>query len=298
MSYLHHNRFKRTIRVIGNLKTIGRVHIGSGDYQTTYEKARRSHSAHIRIGVEGEDVPYIPGSSLKGVFRTVVESILVSVGKYTCLIEKESHCKDIENKIKNANMANNYEEINNLLKQFCFACKIFGGPGYASNIFVSDCLPIPKSVGYDTSLGIAINRLDGVAARGAIFSYEHINPNSMFDFHFKSTNLPNYLMGLVFYAIFLINKGIVLIGGKNRAGLGNVNIVINSLEIQTPEERSTISYETIEEGESKLSALHPGDTEIKLNIENPSNLTLENFSDLLINQFRGAWDWYVKNTES
>ena len=59
----------RTI-ITGELVTVTQLHIGSG------QKADKSDNPVIRVNVEGEEVPYIPGSSIKGVVRSLLESVL------------------------------------------------------------------------------------------------------------------------------------------------------------------------------------------------------------------------------
>ncbi|MEE9378974.1 MAG: CRISPR-associated RAMP protein Csx7 [Candidatus Lokiarchaeia archaeon] len=299
MNYLHHDVFTRTIRISGNIKTISRIHIGSGDVEATFEE---TDSPLIRVTIDGTNLPYIPGSSLKGVFRSTVEAILKSVNEYACLLKRKGPCFQNAKLILEASKMKKYDAIKKAVENYCFACKIFGGPGYFSNIFISDCIPSSSStISFDVSPGIAINRRSGTTMPGALFTFEHINPNSLFNFQFQVKNLPNYLIGLIFYVIFLINKGVVLIGGKKRAGLGIIEIIIDSIEILTSEGKKCINLKEINSlnlKEYQIEKITNNDFDINLDIESLLNKSAEEFSENIINKFRNVWDLYVKNKEN
>ncbi|MBD3184648.1 hypothetical protein GF312_20375 [Candidatus Poribacteria bacterium] len=91
--------------IICILKTITLIHIGSGIYEMAEDAGIDNYSGVIKGIVKENGLPIIPGSSLKGAFRSIVEAI-----SYSCLNQK---CE-----------ASDYES------KLCIACRIFGVVGF------------------------------------------------------------------------------------------------------------------------------------------------------------------------
>ncbi len=276
--------------------------MGSGNIEATFEE---SESLLIRIKMGEFDLPYIPGSSLKGIFRSTIEYILKSIGFYTCMVARNSSCSDASRAISNASRDRDVEKIKKEINTLCIACKIFGGLNYASNVSISDCVPIDvRAVNFDIAPGIAINRIDGTTMRGALFTLEHINPGSLFDFQIKIDNLPNYLIGLLFNVIYLINKKIILIGGKKRAGLGQVNLRINKIEVKKLEDIDVLDYKSLRDNPSetfKINSVSGGngvDRDVVFNIIDLKQKSPEEFSQALINNFMGVWSKFAETKKN
>ncbi len=292
----------RSVRISGILETIGRVHVGSGNAEANFEG---SESVLIRIKMGNIDLPYIPGSSLKGIFRSSIEFILKSLGIYTCMLARRSSCSEISKEISYATRDKNVEKIRHEINNLCIACKIFGGLSYSSNVTLYDCIPIDlAAVKFDTAPGIAINRIDGTTMGGGIFTVEHINPGSFFNFQIKIDNLPNYLIGLLFNVIYLINKNVILIGGKKRAGLGQVKILIDKIEVKKLEDSDVIDYKSLIDHPSetfKISSISGGngvDRDVIFNLTELKQKSREEFSQALINNFMEVWSKFVETKKN
>lgn len=302
MSYLSHDVFLRSVDVSGTIEATSRLHIGTSRDIGIFEEA---DSLLIRINHNGIDLPYIPGSSLKGIFRSTVEFLLKSIGEKVCKpYDKYSECSEIGKDILNAYKEKDITKTKliNIISRFCFACQIFGGHNYASHVFISDCLPVDtSSVAFDISPGIAINRRDGTTIQGGLFTLEHINPNSRFNFQIRVDNLPNYLLGILFKVIYLINKGIVLIGGKKRAGLGYASIIIDKIIYKIGDKTFSLDYDALDNltiSNFKLNQLNEPDTEdyeINISLDKLKDKSKEEFSDIIIKYFMEAWDHFVKD---
>ncbi len=310
-SYLSHDTLMRRFKVYGRLRTDDRIHIGTGDYgDMVFEDA---DSLQIKITKDGLEFPYIPGSSLKGVFRSSVEGILHSVNKNVCLLQRNSKCFNLRKTLGNLSRNHNKAKIIKKLRDLCFACKIFGGHGYASHVFFSESYPLSKdSVSFDISPGIAINRIDGTTMRRALFSFEHINPNSEFSFEIRIKNLPNFLFGILMQVIYLINRGVILIGGKKRAGLGKVFIILDGLTfeqfaINTSAQKNdshkiNLEFERIGEISQKgikiekLQEVGVGDVDILIPISELKGKNEEDFSNNLIKYTMEAWKRYATSS--
>ena len=139
MSYYDFPTLKSITKITGTLVNETPLRVGSGE--TLLSSA--VDIAVIRINYKGKEVPYIPGSSLKGVFRSFAESILASKGV------------PIHSPFESEKM--DEEEQN---KTVCEICGIFGGTHIASHVRIYDSYPKdPDSVSVIIKPGIAIDIL-------------------------------------------------------------------------------------------------------------------------------------------
>ncbi len=305
MSYLGHNIFLRSLKISGIIETKSRLHIGTGRDVSSFEE---TDSPLIRVNFKGFELPYIPGSSLKGIFRSTVEHLLNSVGEEVCeTYDNRSSCFMAGKKILDANRSQDYNQLINAIKGLCLACKMFGGHNYSSHILISESIPIDTaSVGFDISPNIAINRRDGTAIQGGLFTLEHINPNSRFNFQIQINNLSNYFVGLVFMVIDLLNNGIVLVGGNKRAGLGHIFITLDKIDFRFVKEGKdfSINYNLIDNSTfdnykcERLEESESLDYDIIIPLSELKGKTKEEFSRIIIKYFMEAWNKYVAAKES
>lgn len=305
MSYLGHDIFLRSLKISGTIEAKSRLHVGAGRDVSSFEE---SDSPLIRVNFKGFKLPYIPGSSLKGIFRSTVEYLLTSIGEKVCeTYDNRSRCFMAGKQILDENRSHNYNELINAIKNLCGACKIFGGHNYSSHIFISESIPIDTaSVGFDISPNIAVNRRDATAIKGGLFTLEHINPNSRFNFQIQINNLPNYLIGLVFKVIYLINNGIVLVGGNKRAGLGHIFITLDKIDFRFVKEGKdfSINYNLIDNSTldnykcERLEESESLDYDIIIPLSELKGKTKEEFSRIIIKYFMEAWNKYVAAKES
>ncbi len=304
MNFLRHDHIARYFLISGKIQTINRLHMGGSRLTELFEEADTNL---IRINDKEIEVPYIPGSSLKGIFRSTIEYILNSIGEDVCFLKRDSNCATISKKIMETseNKSSDNPELLEFIDKLCLPCKIFGSNNYYGHVSFFDSIPVdPLSIKSDISQGIAINRRDGTTMPRALFTYEHINPHSSFNFQIKIQNLPNYLIGLIFKVIELINKGIVLIGGKKRAGLGEVTIFINNItfyDIKKPEKNFEISKQQINHVSKNKIILEAIDDDrirdfsLTIDLENLKSKNENEFSNIIIKSFTKIWDDYVKN---
>jgi len=114
--------------------------------------------------------PYIPGSSLKGVLRSLFESIARARGYDTCLLNEEIMRKRGKNSP-------------------CIVCQVFGSTELASHIYVYDCIAPEEKISIDTKTGIAIDRFLGVAKTGALFEEEFVSPGVKWNMEIRIFNI-------------------------------------------------------------------------------------------------------------
>lgn len=190
----------------------------------------------IKSGVEGGADPslpdmrfvrsggqlYLPGSSLKGVFRSYAEKIARTVGARCCNPFDKTFCgKRLEKESQG--------EV--IYKQSCRICRLFGSTAAASRIKFNDAYPsngqIPQT---ETRTGVAIDRVLGSVAHGP-FDFEVVS-NGKFATSITIRNFELWQLGLLVLVLRDLDKGLLPIGfGKSR-GLGYVGAQVTALNVR------------------------------------------------------------------
>lgn len=106
------------------IRTLTPIHISSGNY--SIDEAKNIFKSFVRIN----DEIVIPGTSLKGVIRSIAEA--VSYSCYTAV--KEINEQKLPNKTYHDKGKN------------CITCDMFGSMGYRSKVQFSDCYPVNGTV--------------------------------------------------------------------------------------------------------------------------------------------------------
>ncbi len=232
-NWLGHHVHIRSVFIEGIIENFEPLRVGSGREATKlspidlpivkiYDPNRKS------------EIPLIPGSSWKGVFRSSAYRICKSHGlrnvcaglpRASCLkggefsnIEESRTLNEVEKKIK----ALIYGRVGN--KWVCLLCLIFGTPGILSHVFFEDSFTMGEfKLGYRTC--VAIDRRIGAALPRSLYTLEYVEPGAKFGFKLVATNLPNYALGLLGEVIREVQGGLVKIGGSKSRGFGRVRFV-------------------------------------------------------------------------
>ncbi|MEM1978329.1 MAG: CRISPR-associated RAMP protein Csx7 [Candidatus Caldarchaeum sp.] len=192
--------------------------------------------AVLRINIGGKNLPYIPGSSLKGVFRSHAEAIARLKDPKTCTGLSKETCVETENyvdpSVGEQDLGDYIEEklrrnepekaMEAFFKTACLMCKIFGAPSYVSKAVFFDAYPEGEPA-LGVRAGVAISRKTGAVAFGP-YQVEYIEPGARFNFTLTLRNLPNYALGLIAFVINMIRTGETRIGGFKTRGFGRVTI--------------------------------------------------------------------------
>lgn len=117
--------------------------------------------------------PCIPGSSLKGVFRSFIESIASSRG---FKVHQPWDRNVVEEEAKN--------------NDFCVVCGIFGNNELASHVRVYDMMPlIDSEPNIFIKTGIGIDREFGSVRPGHLFTEEFVAPKTQWGFRMDIYNI-------------------------------------------------------------------------------------------------------------
>jgi len=185
----------------------------------------------VRTSINGIETIYIPGSSLKGVFRSYAEKIIRTKKGETgaCNITSGDSCpektlKEKEREIKEKEDRKLYS--NEIYKYSCKVCKVFGNTRLKGRIYFADAYP-KNQVKTETRYGVAISRLTHAVAQGP-FEMEVVISGD-----FKSKiyleNFEIWQLGLLALVLKGLNSGLVRIGfGKNR-GFGEVEVKVDKV---------------------------------------------------------------------
>ncbi|MEM2185316.1 MAG: CRISPR-associated RAMP protein Csx7 [Candidatus Methanomethylicia archaeon] len=237
----------------------------------------------LTIKIDGEDVPYIPGSSLKGVFRATAEQIARTHEIYAC--ERGEGCREkYDKRLQQQLKIGDLNRILEILNEYCIICKCFGSGTFSSHIHFHDAYPI-KGFSKELKTGIAIDRRSGTVKKGALYTIEYVSPGAIFLGKITLTNIPNYIAGLLGNVIQQINLGIVKIGGMKSRGFGSTSISIKNATGFIYEDNSI----KMVKGEVTLKALDEFDEEVTLNSDKPMDYFIKSME---------AWSKYVKSRKS
>jgi CRISPR-associated protein Csm3 len=272
----------RTLRLNLSLRAEGPLRIGAG----RAAPLAPTDLPVITVKLDGEPVPYIPGSSLKGVLRSSSELLARSSGLDVCMAGDCARGRKIGNTplgdaLDEAIRRQDEDQQIRVLKEFCLVCKLFGSASYRAHIDLLDAFPIKETVKMGLKSGIAINRRSGAVRRGALFQVEYVGPGAVFKTSIIMTNLPNYAVGLLVGALDMIDAGLVGIGGFKSRGFGRVSINYEGLKGLIFQGGSVRELEGLE----RLSGLDEDDAEVELKPGDPK---------ATLAAFRARWREYAE----
>jgi CRISPR-associated RAMP protein (TIGR02581 family) len=206
----------------GTLVLLNEMHIGSGRGDGTTD-------ALVVKDING--IPYIPGSSLRGVIRSEIERIAASLGLNPCMLIKDNNCvttsRNLQDNFKEILKVKDYSEIDDFLNdssKVCPVCRLFGSTVVASKIKVTD-LPMDR-LNSNTTVrhGVAINRDTDTAQKKAKFDFETVPLGSKFTFELIGENLTDDDLALLAVGIQEMVDGNFWIGGNTARGLGKCKL--------------------------------------------------------------------------
>jgi len=256
-----HRILRREIEIHGYILAESPLRVGAGRDSPLGSTV---DLAIIRIRLNGINVPYIPGSSIKGVFRSVAMSLALEKGldacsglsRQTCMDNKKVEGKTLLEFIQEClRKGENDKAIRKFHEKSCVLCKLFGAPSFTGHVNFSDAYPIDEEgnvldVPVGVKTGIAIDRRTGAVYRGALYQVEFVQPGSKFKFSIRATNLPNYCIGLIAKVLRMLNDGWVRIGGFKTRGFGKIKF--KSLSFRVRGEIDGYSLNPIDEFDERV----------------------------------------------
>ena len=191
---------------------------------------------------------YLPGSSLKGAIRSHCERIVRTLGGekpndgnvWACLPvtggrDNLSCSKRLDEKNKAREAERKQKLTSSEIYAFsCTICQLFGNMATASHTRIKDAYPInPEDIRREERNGVAIDRIYGSAASGALFNFEVITAGE-FTTTISVKNFTTAQLALIALAIRDFDEQRVSIGFAKSRGLGQVNMKVNGVAIHYP----------------------------------------------------------------
>lgn len=167
----------------------------------------------VRTATPKGETVFIPGSSLKGVFRGFTEKVLRTVDRACDPFSMEACGRRLSAE----------EDTAKIYRESCRACKIYGHTRLRGRLSFTDAFPT-GAVKTETRYGVAISRLTNAVAVGP-FEMEVLVAGT-FSGSLVLENFEVWQLGLLALTLQALNEGMVKVGfGKNR-GLGEVHLQV------------------------------------------------------------------------
>lgn len=193
--------------------------------------------AFVRTYGYGDEVahPYLPGTSLKGVFRSHAERIARTLRPEpvpVCLpYEFDSSAGAEQSCGKRYDKETPRHEV---YRGECLACRTFGSLEFKGRVFIDDAYADdPKKLKLEVRDGVAIDRKTGGSAKGAKYDLEVLTAGT-FATTITLDNFEAWQLGLVGLVLADLEDERLRLGTGTSRGLGHVRGRITSAELRYP----------------------------------------------------------------
>ncbi|MBN2208090.1 MAG: hypothetical protein JW759_02175 [Candidatus Coatesbacteria bacterium] len=206
----------------GTLRVVSGLHVG-GDSEG---KDGTQVTSVVR---DGKGRPFVPGSSLKGAIRSQAQ---VSIKTLTDAAKSAVWACDFPESLDNESLS--FCLRGGSASGPCALCKLFGSTINPSRVFARDlslCEEWSESLmQHRATLGISRRFRRGIEGSGRII--EVIPPGLSFRFEILVSEPLDWELGLIFWVIENLDKGLGRLGGGRRLGLGNVSLQVSQVVMQ------------------------------------------------------------------
>jgi len=224
------------INLTFHLEATGPILIKDGetDEERDRRKQRDGQSApDMRFVVDANGVIFIPGSSIRGVWRSWCEKIARTISNgapLTC----DPFNDNTSDKV-NLSCSKRLEDKDpsKVYALSCPICKLFGNTSLGSRIRISDAYIINGRVDRNKLPmrdGIGIDRFTGGASHGAKFRYQYLIGKT-FKTEVQIRNFELWQLGLLGYLFRDFEEELVPIGFGKTRGLGKVKGTVEAAKI-------------------------------------------------------------------
>ena len=191
----------------------------------------------------GQKEVYIPGSSLKGVFRSHIEKVINSIKPHTACnpLMHQNDARDSRQlyRLYCGDTARD-KQSHEVYAQSCPICRLFGSTSFAGRLAVQDAY-LPKYENEENKDkaktfiehrdGIAIDRLTGGTGGGAKFDLDVVTEGTTFTTDIHLRNFEIWQLGMLFVIIQDMEDELIHVGSGRSRGLGKVRASISEQEV-------------------------------------------------------------------
>jgi len=215
--------FCKKIKITGKLTFETAFHIGSGK--------EGELATNMGILKEPDGRPVLPGSSLKGSFRSFAERLACHLGLTACLLDTklsgincvsdETYRRQVNDEFKAKKTE--AEKLAWLAYHTCDVCELFGSPFKSSRIFFGDGKLDLDSWARSVQVrdGVCIDRDTETARPGAKYDFEVVPEGAQFTINIDLENPSDKDLAFVESTLVEWENGFRL-GGFTSRGLGRV----------------------------------------------------------------------------
>lgn len=192
--------------------------------------------APVQTYRNGQQV-YIPGSSLKGVFRSHIEKVVNSIqAQVACNPLSRPNERDTRDdrhlcRVSCGTRFDTDTPQHKVYAESCPVCRLFGSTSFGSRIAIEDAYLDEKSVGNKSLIehrdGIAIDRLTGGTSGGAKFDLEAVTAETTFTTMLQLRNFEIWQLGMLFVFIQDMEDELIRLGSGRSRGLGRIKASIS-----------------------------------------------------------------------
>lgn len=211
--------FERRYIFTGRLNLSTALHIGGGRGTLAPTDSPIVRSPDL--------LPFIPGSSLKGSFRSTVEKLATAVGLRTCALIEDAECPGAFGQSQRAFNQRREEEgwseaklMAALDAELCDTCKLFGSHYKVSKIYFDDLPLIDWAGATQIRDGVAIDRDSEKAVDRLKYDYEVVPPDTSFRFRVTLEEPSDAELALACIGMTEFTSGFGGVGGLRSRGLG------------------------------------------------------------------------------
>ncbi len=191
----------------------------------------------------GQQQVFLPGSSLKGIFRSHIEKVV-------CSLKPGVVCYPFKDRPKASEYLDSCGETFNTFVQLrkgnaelleahtdrvyafsCPTCRLFGSTAFIGRVAIGDAYLASDEV-KERRDGVGIDRLTGGPKSSALFDMEVVSAGVQFDTNIYLRNFELWQLGMLFVIVQDMEDQLIHIGSGRARGLGKVSAAI--LE-QTPD---------------------------------------------------------------
>lgn len=228
-----HDRLIHRYSLRGQLVCTSALAIGAG------AASAEASASDLPLARDGAGRPYVPGSSLRGSWRSALESLLRGLDRddlhvcdpfETAPDNRLRRCSDkVQDDRKRLSPESPLTEemaFDLAWKHSCAICQLFGHLFLASRVRIAD-LPLiaeARDAGVYVRDGVGLDRDLRTAARGVLYNFEAVAAGARFELRIDTENTSPAEMGLLLIGLDLFGEGMARLGGKSARGLGLVSV--------------------------------------------------------------------------
>jgi CRISPR/Cas system CSM-associated protein Csm3 (group 7 of RAMP superfamily) len=196
--------FRNRYHLVGVLEAVTAIHVGSGEAAGALDP-RRADNAVVRYGPNG--LPYLPGSSLKGVSRAWLARVLGTKGPAWA-------CGGICARDRDRDTA-------------CAVCRLFGTTAFAGRVYFADAPATTwdRHAAMEVRSFVALDLDTGSKAERRLYDAEVVPAGHRFAVEWYADDVDAEEQQHLRLLRLAWEEGMIAVGGGTSRGLGRVRLV-------------------------------------------------------------------------